>query len=153
MTGNKSRASRYLLLLAVAALACNAGDKAPKVPLAQQAPADSVHKAAGVAQAGGAVALGPEAQKALDSGNVLFRKKAYAPALAQYRLASAHAPNHAAPYIGMNMVAQATGDKALADSAIAAIRERGGAPSMGQHPSIDSAAKKASANVKKGPIS
>jgi hypothetical protein len=141
-----------MLLLAIAVLACNAGDKAPKVPLAQQAPADSVHKAAGV-QTGAPVALGPEAQKALDSGNVLFRKKAYAPALAQYRLASAHAPNHAAPYIGINMVAQATGNKALGDSALAAIRERGGAPAMLQHPSIDSAAKKAPANLKKGPIS
>lgn len=151
MTGNKMSASRCVLLLAVAALACDAGSKAPKVSLAQAA-ADSVHKAAGV-QTGGPVALGPEAQKALDSGNALFRKKAYASALAQYRLASAHAPNHAAPYIGINMVAEATGNKSLADSAMAAIRERGGAPAMMQHPSIDSARKKAPANAKKSPIS
>ena len=150
MIGIRTWASRSALLLAVAVLACNSGDKAPKVSLAQAA-ADSVHKAAGVQT--GAQPLGPEAQQALDSGNVLFRKKAYAPALAQYRLASAHAPNHAAPYIGINMVAQATGNKALADSAIAAIRERGGAPAMMQHPSIDSARKKAPANAKKSPIS
>ena len=67
----------------------------------------------------------------------------------QYRLASSLAPKHAAPWIGISMVAQATGNKALGDSALAAISERGGAPSMMQHPSIDSAGKKAPASGKK----
>ena len=151
MTGKKTRASRCALLLLVAVLACDAGDKAPKVSLAQ-ARADSVHKAAGV-QLGAEPTLGPEAKAALDSGNVLFRKKAYAPALVQYRLASTLAPRHAAPYFGINMVAQATGNKALGDSALAAIRERAAAPAVMPHTGVDSVLKKAPAIVKKGPIS
>jgi Flp pilus assembly protein TadD len=144
-----ARASRCGLLLVAAALACSSGEKAPKVSLAQ-AKADSVHNAAGMQVED---ALSPQGQAALDSGNVLFRRKAFDQALAQYRLASRLSPKSAAPIIGISMVADKMGNKALADSALSAIRERGAEAAVMQHPSIDSTRKKAPANVKKGPSS
>jgi hypothetical protein len=140
---------RFAVLSSVVALACSSSEPATKVPLAQ-ARADSAQKAAGVRAE---PELSPAAKAALDSGNALFRKKAYAPALAQYRLASALAPKHLAPYYGINMVAQATGNKALSDSALRNMRESGAAPLMMPHPSLDSAEKKGRPEAKKGSIS
>ncbi|HLA89242.1 MAG TPA: hypothetical protein VJL28_02280 [Gemmatimonadaceae bacterium] len=150
MAMKTARRARALLLVLATAVACDAKDEAPKVSLAQ-ARADSAHRAAGVDPAGVVPAgLSADAQAALDSGNALFRTKAYARALAQYRLASARAPSHAAPLFGVYMVARATGNQALADSALAGIRERGGAPPAGPiHPS-DSALDKGRTSVRKG---
>ncbi|HSJ62805.1 MAG TPA: hypothetical protein VK922_02750 [Gemmatimonadaceae bacterium] len=65
-----------------------------------------------------------DARAALDSGNRLFSAKAYAAALEQYRRAAALAPEHDAPLFGIVMVANATKDSALADSAAAAMRQQ-----------------------------
>lgn len=129
-------------------LACAGGDEAPKVSLAQ-ARADSVHRAAGVVTG----AMSADAQAALDSGNALFRSKAYGQALAQYRRAAAAAPSHAAPLFGVFMVARATGNGALADSALAGIRERGAAAPSGPLQLGDSTLDKIHGGVKKGPVS
>lgn len=64
-----------------------------------------------------------EAKVALDSGNVLFRAKAYDLALAQYRRSEQLAPGDATPVFGVLMVGEATGNSRLADSARARIRE------------------------------
>ena len=64
-----------------------------------------------------------EARMALDSGNVLFRAKAYDLALEQYRRSAALVPNDVTPVFGILMVGQATNNTRLADSARARIRE------------------------------
>jgi len=115
-----------VLTIVVSAAACTGGNEPPRVPLAQ-APVTDTTAQLGDAQAGEAQpALGPAAQSALDSGNALFRKKQYMPALARYRAASALAPDHGAPLFGAYMVAQATKDTKLADSVLAEIRKRSG---------------------------
>ncbi len=45
---------------------------------------------------------------ALDSGNMLFRAKAYDRALVQYRRSARLAPTELAPLLGILMVAEAT---------------------------------------------
>jgi len=62
----------------------------------------------------------------LDSGNVAFRVKQYDVALGYYRGAAESVPNHAAPWYGILMVAQATKNTALADSAMKAVAMRNG---------------------------
>jgi len=99
------------------------------------ASADSVARAEQAAHA----LIGPAAKAALDSGNALFRKRDYAGALAQYRAASALAPQHAAPLFGIYMVARATNDSAMADSALAGIRLRSGPLPSAPHSLSDSA--------------
>jgi len=64
-----------------------------------------------------------EAKVALDSGNALFRAKAYDLALEQYRRSARLIPNDATPHFGILMVGQATNNTRLADSARARIRE------------------------------
>ena len=64
-----------------------------------------------------------EAKVALDSGNVLFRAKAYDLALEQYRRSARLIPNDVTPIFGILMVGQATNNTRLADSARARIRE------------------------------
>lgn len=64
-----------------------------------------------------------EAKVALDSGNVLFRAKAYDLALAQYRRSAQLIPNDPTPIFGILMVGQATNNTRLTDSARARIRE------------------------------
>ena len=68
--------------------------------------------------------LGPAARAALDSGNASYRLKNYSDALRHYRAAALSAPEQAAPWFGIYMIAQATGDKSLADSATAEVRRR-----------------------------
>jgi len=131
MTGNRARL--IVLALALVATACTVKQEAPKVPLSQATAADSARRVASAH-----AFLGPAARAALDSGNALYRKKAYAEALAQYRAASALAPQHAAPYFGIYMVARATRDSAMADSALAAIRVRNGPMPTAPHSVNDS---------------
>jgi hypothetical protein len=125
-------------------VACGGGQDSPKVPLAQAARPDS----AGLEAAAHAL-LGPAAKGALDSGNVLFRKKAYDAALAQYRAASILAPQHSAPLFGIYMVARATSNASLADSALAGIRLRSGNMTAAPHGPTDSALKRIHENAKK----
>lgn len=142
---------RWMVLLAVSALACKgSGGSLPKVSL-DQLRADSAHAAGGV-QTQGTPQLAPAAKVALDSGNQLFRKKAYSAALAQYRLASLSSPQHAAPYFGIYMVAQATHNTKLADSALANIRANNGVAPLPGFDHSDTIGVKARAGVKKGPI-
>ena len=121
---------RGLLIVAAAGLlACGKKDDAGKIPLGANAkmPADSVHKGI-VAPAGVAPELTAAYKAALDSGNVLFRKKSFADALVQYRKAAAGSPGHASPAYGIYMVARATNNIALADSALADIRAHNAVP-------------------------
>jgi Flp pilus assembly protein TadD len=67
-------------------------------------------------------AIGGEAKTALDSGNILFRAKAYDRALVQYRRTAQLAPNEAAPLLGILMVADVTKNAKLADSTLARLR-------------------------------
>jgi hypothetical protein len=64
-----------------------------------------------------------DAKVALDSGNVLFRARAYDLALAQYRRSAQLAPNDVTPLFGVLMVGEATKNARLADSARARIRD------------------------------
>lgn len=70
---------------------------------------------------------------ALDSGNALYRKKDYAGALAQYRIAANVSGRDPAPFYGIAMVAQVTSNTALYDSALTAMRARGYGDEPGDH--------------------
>ena len=59
---------------------------------------------------------------ALDSGNSAMRAKDYPRAVAQYRVATAGAPEHPAPWFGLSMAAREASDSALADSAMRVVR-------------------------------
>ena len=123
-----------LLALCAAGITGCGGSDAPKVPLAQGATPDSaraVENAHGI--------IGPGARAHLDSGNALYRRKAFAAALKHYEAASALAPQHAAPFFGIYMVARATHDTAMADSALSSIRVRNGPMSSAPHSMTDSA--------------
>jgi hypothetical protein len=64
-----------------------------------------------------------EAKRSLDSGNVLFRAKAYDGALAQYSRSAELAPSEIAPLLGIMMVADVKKDAKLADATRARIRK------------------------------
>jgi hypothetical protein len=133
-----------IVVAAGAALACSDRREAPKVPLTKSvADPNAVEAAHGL--------IGPAAKAALDSGNVLFRHKAYAAALAQYRAASALAPQHSAPLFGIYMVARATNNPAMADSALAGIRLRGGAMTPAPHVLTDTALRRIHENLPRKP--
>jgi hypothetical protein len=136
VTRSVLRQRRVLVFAGVVMLACSSGQDAPKVPLSKTAPAPA--DSAGQEIAAHAL-LGPAARAALDSGNALFRKKSYAAALAQYQSASSLAPQHSAPLFGIYMVARATNNVAMADSALAGIRLRSGAMTPAPHSLTDSA--------------
>jgi hypothetical protein len=59
---------------------------------------------------------------ALDSGNQAMRADDYPRAIAQYRLATAGAPEHPAPWFGLYMAAKEDNNVALADSAMVVVR-------------------------------
>lgn len=92
---------------------------------------------------GSSATIGGEAKVALDSGNALYRAKAFDLALDQYRRAASLAPAEGAPLFGMFMVASAMNDSTLADSVRTVMRARGqAAPAMtdsalaGVHPGV-----------------
>lgn len=118
------------LAAALAALtACERGTERPQGAAASATSAaagDSLpadHPPIGGA-AGGAPrsTLPPAARAALDSGNVAFRAKQYDVALTYYRAAVDAAPGSAAPFFGIYMAARATGNAALADSAMKQVK-------------------------------
>lgn len=136
----------YVIAVAAgAALACSDRREPPKIPLAKNVAdnANAVEAAHGL--------IGPAAKAALDSGNVLFRHKAYAAALAQYRAASALAPQHSAPLFGIYMVARATHNPVMADSALAGIRLRSGAMTPVPHVLTDTALQRIHENFRTKP--
>jgi hypothetical protein len=132
---------RWVIVLAATTVACSRQDP-PKIPLAR-AVADSARSV----EAAHAL-IGPEVKAALDSGNVLFRHKEYDAALAQYRTASALAPQHAAPLFGIYMVARATNNSVMADSALEGIRLRNGPMAVGPHTFGDSSMQRAHAAIR-----
>ena len=91
------------------------------------AAAPATPAAASAAAAAPGMALPAAAQTALDAGNAAFRAAKYDSALSHYRAAAQAAPQHSAAWYGIPMVAQKTGNSALADSAAAELRVRGGA--------------------------
>ena len=111
--------SRLGLSLAAVVTLGACGDRdAPKTPLDRQGTA-SVGTSAAQAQRG----ITGAAKSALDSGNTLFRAKAYERALAQYRRSAKLAPTELAPLFGILMVTDVTKDTKLADSTRARMRE------------------------------
>ena len=126
--GGGSRSIQLLVFTLAAVLSACTGKDAPMVSL------DKRSAPPAVVNAGAApgdrptlnpdAGLGPVARAALDSGNAAYRVKNYRVALRHYRAAANSAPAQAAPWFGIYMIAQATGDKALADSATAEVRRR-----------------------------
>ena len=104
----------FCLAAAVAVLGCSDRD-APKTPLGQS-------ERMGTSTATSPATIGGEAKVALDSGNMLFRAKAYDRALAEYRRSARLAPGEVAPLLGILMVADVTKNKTLADSTMPRIR-------------------------------
>ncbi len=141
-------AARALALLAVPALvvtACGKQAEPPKQPLSQMvAPAAD-------SQANPHETMSAEARAALDSGNAQYRAGKYADALKSYRQSSALAPLNAAPFFGIYMAAEKLGNKALADSASAEIKQRGaGTNAMLTDSALQNMHAKAGATPKKG---
>jgi hypothetical protein len=112
------RVSHLGFYLAAAVTISGCGGEAPKIPL-DQANSGSIGSG-GTATSG---AIGGDAKTALDSGNILFRAKAYDRALAEYRRSSRLAPTELAPLLGILMVTDVTKNAKLADSTLSRIRE------------------------------
>lgn len=109
----------FCLAAAVTIWGCGGSNReAPKIPLDQANPGSI--GTSGVATPG---AMGGEAKTALDSGNMLFRAKAYNRALVQYRRSARLAPTELAPLLGILMVADVTKNAKLADSTLPRMRE------------------------------
>lgn len=116
---------RVLCVGTVFLAACGAPDSAGRRPLT-----DAPGSGAPGGPMGGSAELPPGmtaiAAAHLDSGNVAFRARNYEQALRYYRTAALDVPQHPAPWYGVLMVGQATGNRALADSATAAVATRSG---------------------------
>lgn len=126
-TSLQSFLTRGLSVVAVVALvsaaACNSSDNAGRQPLASAGAAPSANATAGseaTGQSGPKLPLA--ALNALDAGNASYRAKNYAEAMAKYREATVAAPEHAAPWFGLYMVANAVKNAALADSAMTRVK-------------------------------
>lgn len=104
----------YCFAPAAVILACG-GTDAPKTPLGEKS-------SKGVAANEGTPAITGEAKLALDSGNMLFRAKAYDRALSQYRRSAQLAPTELAPLLGIMMVADVTKDSKLSEETLPRIR-------------------------------
>lgn len=104
-------------IIAGSAIICGCkGSEAPKIPLGSTPPATAE------ADQPGTVVTG-EARLALDSGNILFRAKAYDQALVQYSRSADLAPTQVAPLLGIMMVADITKDSKLAAATLPRIRK------------------------------
>lgn len=117
-----ARRAMLVGLASMVALACGRDD-GPRVPLSE------TNKTAAQLPSGHpsldpGPALPAVARSALDSANAAFRVKDYQRALQFYRQAANAAPTHASPWFGVFMVAQATGNAALRDSAQREVQKR-----------------------------
>lgn len=120
-------ATRALVLSCVMAAACGAnGTDSPKQPLNAGGAPGAVPTTDGPPVDQLPPGMTPMAAAHLDSGNVAFRARQYDQAMVYYRKAVLDVPEHAAPWYGIFMVAQATKNSALADSASKAIATRTG---------------------------
>jgi hypothetical protein len=104
----------YCFAPAAVILGCGGSD-APKTPLGEKS-------SEGVAANDVTPAIAGEARLALDSGNMLFRAKAYDRALSQYRRSAQLAPTELAPLLGIMMVADVTKDSKLSEETLPRIR-------------------------------
>lgn len=125
-----------LTMFVVGATACvkeRTGDD--KVPLRGDSP---VPGASGGAMSGTAArpepVLSVESQQALEAGNAAFRRKDYAGALAGYEKAAKLSPEHAAPWMGVYMVARARNDSKVMDAAQAELIKRDPGPPLAPAP-------------------
>lgn len=106
---------RFGFLAGVVTVVGCGGSDAPKTPLGAAPPAAAI--------AGGSPGLTGEAKIAIDSGNMLFRLKAYDKALVQYSRSADLAPNEVAPLLGILMVADVTKNSKLASETLPRIRK------------------------------
>lgn len=123
------------IVFAVVVSVCGCkGSEAPKIPLGEATPMASIgadHPAVD--------GLTGDAKLALDSGNALFRVKAYDQALSQYSRSAELAPKELAPLLGIMMVADVTNDAKLAGATLPRIRKID--PSMADSSTITSHSK------------
>ena len=108
----------FCFAAAVTVWGCGGSNReAPKIPLDQA-------QSGGMDTSGAATPgpMGEEARIALDSGNILYRAKAYDRALVQYRRSAELAPTESAPLVGILMVADVTKNARLADSTLTRMR-------------------------------
>lgn len=98
------------LAIAMGTAACNDSDVS-KVPLGGSAGDPAAPRISG------------EARIALDSGNALFRAKAYDKALERYRRSADLSPKEVSPLLGIMMVADVKKDSKLAADTRARIRK------------------------------
>jgi hypothetical protein len=112
---------RLLLPLTVLLLAAcqNEDDKKGRIPISGEG-------AMAEAPAELPPGMTPAAAANLDSGNVAFRVKQYEVAQQYYMRAATIVPQQAAPWYGVYMVAQATSNQKLADSAMKMVSQRTG---------------------------
>lgn len=110
------------------------GSEAPKTPLGQAQPMTALP-----ADHPALTGLTGDAKLALDSGNALFRAKAYDQALTQYSRSADLAPTELAPLLGIMMVAEVKGDAKLAGATLPRIRKID--PSMADSSTITSHSK------------
>lgn len=115
----------FPLVIAAAMLAgCADDDAKGRTPLAGGAmPPD---RSGTGAPAGPPPGMTMKSAALLDSGNVAFRLKQFAVAQAYYEKAAAEVPDQAAPWYGVYMVAQATKNQKLADSAMKMVSTKSG---------------------------
>ena len=104
----------YSFAAVIGILACG-GTDAPKTPLGERS-------SSGVTADEATPAITGAARLALDSGNMLFRAKAYDRALLQYRRSAQLAPDELAPLLGIMMVADVTKDSKLSEETMPRIR-------------------------------
>ncbi len=107
----------FSIAAAVTIWACGRSE-APKIPLDQANSGSNGRSGAAVPGA-----MGRDAKTALDSGNILFRARAYDRALALYRRSARLAPTELAPLLGILMVTEVTKNAKLADSTLSRMRE------------------------------
>lgn len=140
MNMNKS-VLRFCIVAGVTTICGCKGSDAPKVPLGSAPP-----PAADASQP--LVPVSGEARVALDSGNVLFRAKAYDLALAQYSRSADLAPTQVAPLLGILMVADITKDTKLAEATLPRIRKLD--PTMADSSTVNSHSKLMQSHPKVG---
>lgn len=121
MSGVRHGPSLVLVAILTFLGGCGGADDAGKRPLSE------------MGQGGTGVASDPlppgmtaSAAARLDSGNVAFRSRQYEAATRYYRAAANDVPEHPAPWYGIYMVGQATGNRELSDSAMRAVAARSG---------------------------
>jgi hypothetical protein len=109
--------SRLSFFAAVVTICGCSSKEAPKTPLGA---APTVAAGTNPSAPSG---LTGEAKVAIDSGNILFRLKAYDKALVQYSRSADLAPNEVAPLLGILMVADVTKNSKLASETLPRIRK------------------------------